>query len=220
MLAEDLSAFIERHSLVIEVLGFTGAILAIAANAMKTMIPLRIANLVASVLFVIYGAVLPSYPQVLVHGVLVPVHAVRLRQMMRLIADVKKSARGDLALDALMPYSETRRFNAGETVFRKGDAADTLYYTREGRFELVELGRKVHPGEVIGEIGLVEPDNRRTASFRCLADGQLLAISYDRVKELYFQNPEFGFYFLNLISKRLLAENAGLVQEVERLRGV
>ena len=220
MLAEDLSAFIERHSLVIEVLGFTGAILAIAANAMKTMIPLRIANLVASVLFVIYGAVLPSYPQVLVHGVLVPVHAVRLRQMMRLIADVKKSARGDLALDALMPYSETRSYNAGETVFRKGDAADTLYVTRAGRFELVELGRELGTNEVVGEIGLVEPDNRRTATFTCLADGQLLAINYDRVKELYFQNPEFGFYFLNLISKRLLAENAGLVEEVKRMRGV
>ena len=208
MFADDLTAFIERHSLVIEVLGFTGAFLAIAANAMKTMIPLRIANLVASVLFVIF-----------LHGVLVPVHAVRLRQMMRLIADVKKSASGDLALDALLPFSETRKFNAGETVFRKGDAADTLYVTRDGRFELVELGRELGPSEVVGEIGLVEPDNRRTATCHCLADGTLLAISYDRVKELYFQNPEFGFYFLNLISKRLLAENDRLVAEVERLRG-
>ena len=220
MFADDLSALIARHSLLIEVLGFTGAFIAIAANAMKTMIPLRIANLAASVLFVIYGAALPSYPQLLVHGVLVPVHGVRLRQMTRLIADVKRSARGDLALDALLPYAETRKFNAGESVFRKGDAADTLYVTRSGRFELVELGRELEPDEVVGEIGLVEPDNRRTASFRCLADGQLLAVPYDRVKELTFQNPEFGFYFLNLISKRLLAENARLVAEVGRMREV
>ena len=219
MFGEDFAAFIARHRMVIEVLGFTGAFLAIAANAMKTMIPLRIANLVASVLFVLYGLVLPSYPQLFLHGVLVPVHAVRLNQMMQLIAEVKASSRGDLALDALLPYSDTRRFNAGETVFRKGDTADTLYVTRGGRFELVELGRELQDGEVVGEIGLVEPKNKRTATCTCLADGQLLAISYDRVKELYFQNPEFGFYFLNLISKRLLAENVKLVAEVERLRG-
>ena len=29
-------------------------------------------------------------------------------------------------------------------------------------------------------------------------------INYDEVRELYFENPEFGFYFLRLVGERLL----------------
>ncbi len=218
MFGIDLSGLIERHSIFIEVLGYTAAALALAANAMKTMIPLRIMSIIASVLFIGYGFLLPSYPQALVHCVLLPLHTLRLKQMTGLIADVRKSAGGDLALDALLPYAKTRPAKAGETVFAKGDDAESMYYTRSGRYELVEIGVDISPGQVVGEIGLVEEDNRRTQTFRCVEDGELLAISYDRVKELYFQNPQFGFHFLNLISKRLMANNARLVAEVEKLR--
>jgi CRP/FNR family cyclic AMP-dependent transcriptional regulator len=34
----------------------------------------------------------------------------------------------------------------------------------------------------------------------------VLAISYDKVRELYFENPEFGFYFLRLVANRLLED--------------
>jgi CRP-like cAMP-binding protein len=37
----------------------------------------------------------------------------------------------------------------------------------------------------------------------CLEDTTVLMISYDKVEELYFQNPEFGFYFLRLATARL-----------------
>ncbi len=32
----------------------------------------------------------------------------------------------------------------------------------------------------------------------------MLVINYDQVRELYFENPEFGFYFLRLVGERLL----------------
>jgi CRP-like cAMP-binding protein len=41
-------------------------------------------------------------------------------------------------------------------------------------------------------------------SFEAIEDGVLLSISYSQVKELYYQNPEFGFYLLRLIGARLL----------------
>ena len=31
----------------------------------------------------------------------------------------------------------------------------------------------------------------------------MLEISYDQVRQLYFQNPAFGFYFLELTARRL-----------------
>ena len=41
----------------------------------------------------------------------------------------------------------------------------------------------------------------------------MLAITYDRLLEIYFQNPEFGYYFLRLSTERLL-------QNITRLEGI
>ena len=43
----------------------------------------------------------------------------------------------------------------------------------------------------------------RTQTLECIADGQILSVSYSKVEELYVQNPAFGFYFLRLASARL-----------------
>ena len=43
----------------------------------------------------------------------------------------------------------------------------------------------------------------RTASLVCVEAGRALCVSYSDVKQLYYQNPEFGFYFLKLTSERL-----------------
>ena len=50
---------------------------------------------------------------------------------------------------------------------------------------------------------MLAPSNRRTASFECIEDGVLLTVTYQQVEELYFQNPEFGFFFLRLSTARL-----------------
>ncbi len=47
--------------------------------------------------------------------------------------------------------------------------------------------------------------NRRTQTLECLESGEILSITYREAKELYYQNPQFGFYFLDLIAGRLLA---------------
>jgi hypothetical protein len=44
-------------------------------------------------------------------------------------------------------------------------------------------------------------------------DGDVLTITYETLLELYFQNPEFGYYLLSLTSERLL-------QNISRLEGV
>jgi CRP-like cAMP-binding protein len=37
----------------------------------------------------------------------------------------------------------------------------------------------------------------------CISDGEILEITYDRVRQLYFQSPKFGFFFLQLATRRL-----------------
>jgi len=69
---------------------------------------------------------------------------------------------------------------------------------------------------VFGELGLISPGNTRTQSIECIEDGQVLSASYQLVKELYFQNPEFGFFFLRLTSERLFQNISRLEDELAR----
>jgi CRP-like cAMP-binding protein len=107
-----------------------------------------------------------------------------------------------------------RTCKAGETIFRKGDLSSAMFYTVSGRYRLREIEKEVPPGEVIGDLGLIAPDNKRTLTFECIEGGEILTISYSSVKQLYFQNPKFGFYFLQLSSRRLFQDIARLEQRL------
>jgi len=117
-------------------------------------------------------------------------------------------------MEWLKPFMSRRGCKAGEVIFRKGDLASAMFYTMSGRYRLDEISMDVAPGQVVGELGLVAPDNKRTLTFECLEDGELLTMSYSAVKQLYFQNPEFGFYFLQLISHRLFRNIARLEERL------
>ena len=57
---------------------------------------------------------------------------------------------------------------------------------------------------MLGEISLFAPGRERTATAVCDTDVELLAITADKVMQLYYQNPEFGFHVIRLITGRLL----------------
>ena len=63
---------------------------------------------------------------------------------------------------------------------------------------------------MLGEISMFSPDKRRTATAVCATDGELLAMTEDQVRRLYFQDPKFGFHLVQLITRRLLENCAGL----------
>jgi len=176
---------------------------------MSTMIPLRIVSLCASVVVIIYGGMIGSVPVVLTEMIQIPFNAFRLWQMLRLVRQTEKAADGDLSLDWLEPFGTERRFKAGEVVFRKGDEASEMFYVKSGRYRVVEPDIEVGTGAVVGELGLLSPGNLRTGSLVCVESGTALSIAYSDVKQLYYQNPEFGFSFLKLTSERLF-QSAGL----------
>jgi CRP-like cAMP-binding protein len=67
----------------------------------------------------------------------------------------------------------------------------------------VEIGKVYPKGTLLGEIGLFAPDGKRNMSVRCRTDVNAARIDYERFKELYFQNPQFGFRLLHLIVARM-----------------
>ncbi len=203
----------------VEILGYFGAVLTLSVYSMKRMIPLRIVGICANCVFIAYGFFGAVYPQMLVHSLLLPINAYRLREMVLLVRKVKVASSGDLDMEWLKPHMSRRVVKKGEIIFRKNDTSSDMFYTISGKYRLSEIGQDIGAGQLIGELGLIAPDNKRTLTIECVEEGELLSISYDHVKQLYFQNPEFGFYFLQLTSKRLfkdierLQQNAALAPE-------
>jgi hypothetical protein len=191
---------------VVVVLGYAAAAAVFATYSMKTMIPLRLVGIVSNCLFIAYGVMAHAVPVLVLHVILLPLNIWRLRQMLTLIDKVRHSAADDLSMDWLRPFMYSLPVQAGELIFRVGDPADRMFYVVNGRYRLVELDMEIGPGALVGEIGLVSPGNRRTLSFRCDEPGELLEMAYERVREMYFQNPQFGFYLLQLIGGRLVRD--------------
>jgi CRP-like cAMP-binding protein len=113
-------------------------------------------------------------------------------------------------MDWLRPFMTPRKYKKGEVLFEKGDVAKEMFYTVSGKFLVKEIGVELPPGHVMGELGFIDPNNRRTGTVESLENGEVLTITYDRLLELYFQNPEFGYYLLRLTAERLMQNTARL----------
>ena len=186
------------------VLGFIAGALYIASHYMKTMVPLRICEIASNVLFVIYGLMYPSWPTLALYGILVPLNSLRLYEMLQLVKKVRSAANSDLSMDWLKPFMHKHSYKKGNVLFHKDDHADEMFYIVSGTCRVKELGLDLKPGQLVGEMGFLTPDHKRTQTVECTDDVEMLTITYDKVSELYFQNPTFGFYFLRLTSERLL----------------
>lgn len=184
--------------------GYLSAILVFATFYMKTMIPLRLVAIASNVSFITYGLMGGLHPIYILHMLLLPLNVYRLFQMRRLIRDVREASRGDLSIDWLIPYMTKERHKAGDVLFSAEDEADKLYFVQEGTLRLEELGKNAEKGELVGEIGVFSPYEKRTVTVICETDAALCAIGNDKVIQLYHQNPEFGFALVQLISKRLI----------------
>jgi hypothetical protein len=198
---------------IVTLLAVVGAIFHVATLLMRTMVPLRVSGIISDVFFIGYGVLATSVTTLLLYGLLLPINCMRLYQMLRLVKKARISAQGDLSMDWLKPFMTRRKYRKGDVLFRKGDRANEMFLTVTGKFLVIEIGVELPPGRLLGELGFLSPNNQRTQTVECTEDGEVLTITYDLLLELYFQNPEFGYYFLRLTSERLL-------QNIARLEGM
>jgi CRP/FNR family transcriptional regulator, cyclic AMP receptor protein len=204
----------------VEATGYLAALITLATFYMKTMIPLRVAGIASNFVWIAYGAMAGVYPPLVLHILLLPLNILRLQQMVTLVNRVRTVTQQDPSMAWLKPFMNERRARAGEVLFSKDDPAGEMFFTITGRYVLRETGIELGGGALVGELGLLSPGQKRTQTLECVADGRLLAISYDKLKQLFIQNPQFGFFFLRLTTARLFANLAFLEAEVARLQGV
>ena len=198
--------------------GYAAAALVFVTFWMKTMVPLRVLGIGSNIFFIAYGYLASAYPPLLLHVFLLPLNIVRLREMRNLIKQVETAASGDLNMAWIKPFTSSRLMNKDELIFSKGETANRLFFVVSGRCRLIESGIDIAPGAVVGEFALISPDKTRTQTLQCTEAGKLLEITYGQVKQLYYQNPTFGFFFLQLISRRLFENIKRLESEVGHLR--
>jgi CRP/FNR family transcriptional regulator, cyclic AMP receptor protein len=200
--------------MLIVIAAWFAALLVFSSFFMRTMIPLRVVAITSNIAFVTYallglryGIFGRVYPILVLHSSLLPLNVLRLRQIKGLIDAVNRASEGE-TLEYLIPYMRSERHSRGETLFRKGDAADKLYLIEEGTIFMPELGKRLSDGAVFGEVGLFAPQSIRSVTALCEEDCQLHAITKDKVLELYYQNPRFGFFLIRMVSALVQETNA------------
>ena len=201
------------HINLANMLALTGAVFFVATLMVRTIVPLRVIGIISNVFFIAYGALAGSASTFFLYLLSLPINAIRLRQMLSLVRKARVSAQGDLSMDWLRPFMSPRKYRKGDVLFQKGDAAKEMFLTITGKFLVTEINVELPPGRMMGELGFVDPKNRRTQTVECIEDGDVLTITYEKLLELYFQNPEFGYYLLRLTTERLM-------QNISRLEGI
>lgn len=173
----------------------------------RTMVPLRWMATASNLGLIVYGALHPSLPTLLMSAVLLPINIFRAVEITRLTHRVKKAGlEADHSGLWLKPYMTSRKLRAGDELFKKGDHAEHLYLLVEGDMQLVEISKKLDQGRIFGEIALFSPSGLRTMTARCVTQCTILQIHESTVKQLYYQNPSFGFHLIDLLASRLSAD--------------
>lgn len=182
---------------------------------MPTMVRLRVFGILSSLFFMAYGLLATAIPTFLMYLLLLPINTGRLVQILRLVKKARIAAQGDLSIDWLKPFMDTRNYKQGDVLFHKGQRADEMFLITTGKFLVKEIGVELLPGRLMGELGFLTPSNKRTQTVECIEDGAVMTITYDRLLEVYFEYQDFGYYFLRLSSDRLLQNIARLEATIE-----
>ena len=187
-------------------LGLLGVGFCLASFAVKRMVPLRTLAIVGNVCFVAYGLVESLLPSLALNLVLLPLNAARLWEIEKLSKEIARATQDSPVSQWLLPHMRHRSFKAGEVLFRRGETADRLFYVASGDVRMAEIGQRIGPGELIGEIGLFSPEKKRTQTVVCVTDSELYDMTDEMIFQLYYQNPKLGFFLMRLVAERLLKD--------------
>lgn len=186
----------------IQLLGYLAAFLMFSTFYMKNMIPLRIVGIASNITFIAYTFNAQIWPVLVLHTALLPMNCLRLAQMLKLIRQVRRASEGDMSFEFMIPHMTKEMLKEGEVVFHKGDLADKIYLLKSGSLRIDELDLAIRPGELFGEMGVFASEQVRSATLRCKTDAELLSMTDKQIRQLYYQNPDFGFYLIQLLLKR------------------
>ena len=128
-----------------------------------------------------------------------------------------------LAPDDLVRIAEVavpRSYDAGEVVFREGDAGDTCFLIRSGGVRITRNhagGRTItlaelRPGDIFGELAMLGGETR-SATVEALEPTTAVALLASDIRRLLVARPEIAVKLLEQLADRLRAANERLSQQ-------
>jgi len=111
----------------------------------------------------------------------------------------------------LLSIARRRTFEKGEVVFHRDDPAESLHLIVRGRFGarvLTQLGDSVlldvlGPGQAFGELALLLPGARRSATVSALEEGETRSVFRDDFALLQRSHPGVKDVLLRLLAEQL-----------------
>jgi len=189
-----------------EILGYVALGFLVAAFLVKTVLWLRLLAIVSNAAIVLYGIVVPHYPVLAFGAVMLAINLWRVSELRRMVGATSAASAGagaPITVDWLLPYMRPLNVEKGHVLFRKGDVADAMYFIAKGKVRIDEYDIEIGQGSLFGEIGIFTLDRVRTAGTSAAEPCSLLTVSAEKVRQLFFQNPEFGFFLVGVITRRL-----------------
>lgn len=120
----------------------------------------------------------------------------------------------------LLSIAHRRTFRRGEVVFHRGDPAESLHLVVRGRFAArvsTPLGDNVllsvvGPGDAFGELALLMPDVRRSATVSALEDGETRSVLREDFARLQRTHPGVKDVLLRLLAEQLRVASERIVE--------
>src|SRR6202522_3585468 len=128
------------------------------------MVPPPVANMIGCTCFVGFGALAGDVKTFLLYLLFSPINAVRLRQMLNLVKKARAATQGDMSMEWLKPFMSERKYRKGDVLFKRDETANEMFLTMTGKFLVKEINVELPPGQLMGELGFLSPDNKRTAT--------------------------------------------------------
>lgn len=122
-------------------------------------------------------------------------------------------------LQRIAQLAVPRSFDAGQVVFREGDASDTCYVVHTGHTRAVHQhgdGRIITlatfgPGEIFGELALFE-DELRSATVEAIEATGVVAVLGPDMRRLMGEHPQIAMRFVIALGRRLRETNERLAR--------
>jgi len=129
----------------------------------------------------------------------------------------------DTELDQLAQSFSLRVFPAGQVVFREGDSSDYFSILLNGEVEIIKaLGTPeerllavLGPGDFLGEMGLFDPDGRRSASARTRSAVEWAEITPQTFEDLLHRQPAISFRLLREMNLRWRRSEADTIRDLQ-----
>ena len=116
----------------VEIIGWVAVLATITTYAVRTMLPLRLLALLANLFFLIYGALAPIYPTMVMYALLLPINLYRIYDIQRTTRQMKDIKPDEKAFEWLRPLLKPARMLDGAYVFREGDPANRFFVMLTG----------------------------------------------------------------------------------------